>query len=294
MRNTQLAVGGDSGASGLFSPEALRRAWRVIRRNGATPGVDQVTIRQFERDLEGNLGSLRRELVGGMYEPRPVKRVLVPKRGGGMRPIAIWTLRDRVAQRAVHDYLVPIFEPRFLDCNYGFRPGRSVADAVGAVIAARDRGSRWVVDADIQDCFGSLQPARLLSQVKAWVSDPTIPTLIESWLGAEICNPAQGYGATAAASQGGVITPLLANLYLHGFDTQVARRVGTGALVRFADDFLILLRRRREAQRTLEASRRALHRLGLELSPHKTRLVHFDEGFKFLGVYFIGGEHYQL
>jgi RNA-directed DNA polymerase len=278
----------------IFSAEALRRAWQVVRRNGATPGVDRVTMRQFERNRDRNLARLREELVSGTYEPLPVQRVLVPKPGRGLRPLAIWSLRDRVAQRAVHDYLVPILEPRFLDCSYGFRPGRSVADAVQAVIGARDASRRWVVDADIEDCFGSLDHRRLVGQVRAWVQEPAVVALVEKWLRARIYNPARGLPATAAASQGGVITPLLANLYLHAFDVQVTRIVSYGTLVRFADDFVILCRRRREAEVALVAARQALGRLRLRLNPRKTQLVHFDQGFKFLGVFFLRNEHFYL
>lgn len=278
----------------LFSPEALRRAWQVVRRNGATPGVDRVTMRQFERNRDRNLARLREELVSGTYEPLPVQRVLVPKPGRGLRPLAIWSLRDRVAQRAVHNYLVPIVEPRFLDCSYGFRPGRSVADAVQAVIGARDASRRWVVDADIEDCFGSLDHRRLVGQVRAWVQEPAVVALIEKWLRARIYNPARGLPATAAASQGGVITPLLANLYLHAFDVQVTRIASYGTLVRFADDFVIMCRRRREAEVALVAARQALGRLRLRLNPRKTQLVHFDQGFKFLGVFFLRNEHFYL
>jgi len=278
----------------LFPPEALRRAWQTVRRNGATPGVDRVTIRRFERDLDRNLGQLRQELVDGTYKPLPVKRILVPKPRGGLRPLAIWSLRDRVAQRVVHDYLVPICEPRFLDCSYGFRPGRSVADAVQAVTGARDANRRWVVDADIQDCFGSLDRRRLMKHVRAWVDELTVIALIEEWLRARVYNPARGLPATAAASQGGVITPLLANLYLHSFDVRVTRIVSYGTLVRFADDYVILCRRRRGAQAALVAARQALGHLGLRLNPHKTRIVHFDHGFKFLGVFFLRNEHFYL
>jgi len=232
--------------------------------------------------------------MGGTYEPLPVQRVLVPKPGGGLRPLAIWTLRDRVAQRVVHDHLVPILEPHFLDCSYGFRPGRSVADAVQAVIEARDAGRRWVVDADIEDCFGSLDRQRLVKQARAWIPEPVVVGLIEKWLRARVYNPARGQPATAAASQGGVITPLLANLYLHSFDVQVTKGVSYGTLVRFADDFVILCRRRWEAETALAAARQALGRLRLRLNPHKTRLVHFDQGFKFLGVFFLRSEHFYL
>ncbi len=232
--------------------------------------------------------------MNGSYEPLPVQRVLVPKPKGGLRPLAIWTLRDRVAQRVVHDYLVPIVEPRFLDCSYGFRPGRSVKDAVRAVTGARDAGRRWVVDADIEDCFGSLDRRRLMKQVRAWVSEPVVVTLIEKWFRARVYNPARGQPAVAAASQGGVITPLLANLYLHPFDEQITRVVSWGTPVRFADDFVILCRRRREAESALAAARQALGRMGLRINERKTRVVYFDEGFKFLGVFFLRNEHFYL
>jgi RNA-directed DNA polymerase len=282
------------GAQALFSPEALQRAWQVVRRNGAAPGVDRVTIRRFERDLDRNLNRLREELLSGTYEPHPVQRVLVPKPKGGLRPLAIWTLRDRVAQRVVHDHLMPIVDRHFLDCNYGFRPGRSVDDAVQAVIKAREANRRWVVDADIEDCFGSLDQRRLVKQVRKWTREPVVLTLIEMWLRARVYNPARGQPATAAASQGGVITPLLANLYLHSFDVQVTRTVPYGTLVRFTDDFVILCRRRREAEAALAAARQALGRLRLQINPHKTQLVHFDQGFKFLGVFFLRNEHFYL
>jgi group II intron reverse transcriptase/maturase len=278
----------------IFSPEALRRAWQVVRRNGATPGVDRVTMRQFGRQLGENLARLRRELVSGSYEPQPVRRLLVPKPDGGLRPLAVWTLRDRVAQRVVHDYLVPILEPRFLDCSYGFRPGRSVADAVQAVIAARDADQRWIVDADIEDCFGSLDHRLLMRQVSACVPQTVVASLIEKWLRARIYNPARGQPATAAASQGGVITPLLANLYLHDFDVRVTQAVSYGTLVRFADDFVILCQRRRGAEAALTAARQALGSLRLRLNMHKTQVVHFDQGFKFLGVFFLRNEHFYL
>lgn len=295
MKDRQLiAKASPAQSEELFSPEALRRAWRVIRHNGPTPGVDRVTIRQFEQNLASNLAGLRNQLSRGTYEPLPVRRVMVPKRDGGLRPLAIWTLRDRVAQRAVHDYMLPILEPRFLDCSYGFRPGRSVADAVQAMIEARDGGRRWVVDADIEDCFGSLDCRLLMKQVRKWVPEQAAVRLIEKWLRASVHNPARGQPATAAASQGGVITPVLSNVYLHAFDLRVTRRARHASLVRFADDFVILCRRRQEAERALAVAREALGRLKLRLNRRKTRVLHFDQGFKFLGVFFLRNEHFYL
>ncbi|MBN1814840.1 MAG: group II intron reverse transcriptase/maturase [Anaerolineae bacterium] len=278
----------------LFSPEAMRRAWQVIRHNGTTPGVDRVSQREFERHLDRNLEALRQELISGTYEPLPVKRVLVPKAGGDWRPLAIWALRDRVAQRVVHEYLLAHLEPVFLDCSYGFRPGRSTRDAADAIVAAREAGRRWVVDADIEDCFGSLDSRRIVTQVRAQVPDRAVVDLIVKWLGANIANPAGKRSAHAAASQGGVITPLLANLYLHAFDLQMQRQVRHNTLVRFADDFIVLCQQQREAERALSVARHALRRLRLRLNPYKTRIVHFDEGFKFLGFFFLRDEVFPL
>jgi len=281
-------------AAAIFSPEAMRRAWQSVRRNGAAPGVDRITIRRFSRRLDENLAELRGTLLEGTYKPRPVKRVLVPKPNGGMRPLAIWTLRDRVAQRVVHDYLVPIVEPEFLDCSYGFRPGRSVKDAVEALISARDAERRWVVDADIKDCFGSLDRRVLLRQARALIDSKSVIRLIERWFDARIYNPVRGQPRRAMASQGGVITPLLANLYLHRFDVHLTGALPRGSMVRFADDFVILCRRRRQAETALAVARQTLASIRLSLNPHKTRLVHFDEGFKFLGVFFLRNEHFYL
>jgi CRISPR-associated protein Cas1 len=151
-----------------------------------------------------------------------------------------------------------------------------------------------VVDADIEDCFGSLNERLLVRQVRSLVPDEVVVNLIEKWLHARIYNPTRGQPRQALASQGGVITPLLANLYLHRFDTEVVRKVPYGTLVRFADDFVILCQRRRQARTALVAARQALKGIKLRLNPHKTQLVHFDEGFKFLGVFFLRDEYFYL
>jgi group II intron reverse transcriptase/maturase len=293
-KREQMLASGAQAASPLFSPEALRRAWQVIRRNGTTPGVDRVSQRDFERALNHNLAALGEELSSGVYEPLPVKQVLVPKGNGDWRPLAIWALRDRIAQRVVHEYLLAHLEPVFLDCSYGFRPGRSVKEAVEAVVEAREAGRRWVVEADIEDCFGSLDPRHIAAQVRTQVPDRVVVDLIEKWLRANIANPTGKRPARAAASQGGVITPLLANLYLHSFDVQMQRQARHSTLVRFADDFVILCQRQVEAERALAIARQALRRLRLRLNVQKTRVVHFDAGFKFLGVFFLRDEVFPL
>jgi len=274
-----------------FSRDALHRAWRQVRASGGGPGVDGESIRAFESDLEAKLAELGQELEKGTYRPRGVRRVFVPKPKEGLRPLAIWTLRDRVAQRAVYNYLEPTFESQFLDCSHGFRPGRSVQTAVDAVLAARDARLRWVLDADIKDCFDEIRPDLLMRLVRQQVRDRVILQLLTAWLQARILN-ARGQARAAGTAQGGVLSPLLCNVYLHPFDEALT---GQGLrLVRYADDLVVLCRRRREAQAARQVVQRQLGRLPLKLNPHKTQVVHFDEGFKFLGVFFLRNEHFWL
>ncbi|MDW8318524.1 MAG: group II intron reverse transcriptase/maturase [Anaerolineae bacterium] len=274
-----------------FGAEALRRAWQQVKANGGGPGVDGLDIAAFEAHLDAHLAALQTELCQGTYRPQPVRRVLIPKRNEGLRPLAIWTLRDRVAQRAVLNALEPIFEPQFLACSHGYRPGRSTQTASDAVVAARNEGLRWVLDADIQDCFDSIDPELLMQMLRRQVRDRHMLRLVELWLQARILS-ASGQVRAAGAAQGGVLSPLLSNIYLHPFDVALTRQ-GL-RLVRYADDFVVLCRRRRDAEEAQAAAEAALQDLRLQLNPHKTRLVHFDQGFKFLGRFFVRDEVYEL
>ena len=269
----------------LFSDNALRRAWQMVRRNGNSPGIDGVTMQTFARQLDVELKRLRGEVLSGQYQPQPVKRFYVEKTSGKNRPLALWTVRDRIAQRVIHDYLTPIFEGMFLPCSYGFRPGRSTADAVAAVERAYQSKRRWVVDADIQACFDSIPIDLLKRQVKRSVPSTLARRLIGQWLD----TPVQGQlGERAGVSQGSVISPQLANLYLHRFDQMIFSALPGVFLVRFADDFVVLCRRRDEAEWALTVAGRSLANLKLQLNPDKTRVVHFQEGFSFLGIQFKG------
>jgi group II intron reverse transcriptase/maturase len=273
----------------LFSMNALRRAWRLVRRSGPSPGTDGVTQDQFEERLDVELNRLRQHLIGGTYQPQPVRRFYIKKASGKQRPISIWSMRDRVAQRVVHDYLTPLLERFFLDCSYGFRPERSVDHAIQAVIAARDRGLVWVLDTDISDCFGSIQPALLMAQLRRVVPSVVVLKLVDQWLHTPVAGgPAR---EKASVSQGGVISPQLANLYLHRFDEMILAALPQAQLVRFADDFVIVSRSEQEAAWSLDVARRSLENLRLALNMRKTRIVHFDEGFTFLGVVFKGRWH---
>lgn len=287
------AAGSSAGLREAFARHNLDRAWLQVKRNGGGPGIDGVTLAQFERERQQQLDSLRREILAQTYRPIEVKNVWVPKRSGeGQRPLALWAIRDRVAQRAAVDYLEPHFEQRFLDCSFGFRPGRGVQDAITRIVTLRDQGLRWVVDADIKDCFDSIDPARLMARLRSELHDGGLLWLLQSWIDARIMNALSGRRPTAGTSQGGPISPLLANVYLHPLDE---RLTGAGLqLVRYADDLVILCRRRQEAEAAHNLLQQALSDVQLALNSNKTRLVHFDEGFQFLGYFFLRGEHHYL
>ncbi|RMG95680.1 MAG: hypothetical protein D6706_11625 [Chloroflexi bacterium] len=276
----------------LFSMDALRRAWIKVKAVGGAAGEDGETVERFETDLETNLLALRSELLKGRYRPRRVLRVFIPKPGGDLRPLGLWSVRDKIVQRVVYDCIEPYFEREFLDCSYGFRPGRGIADVVTAVIAHREAHRRWVADIDIKKCFDNLDPTLLRRFVRRQVRDPLILKLVQAWLRARVFNALSGPDTLAGASQGAVISPLLANVYLHHLDVQLVRR--GFHVVRYADDLLILERRKQRAEHAMQAAATALKRIKLEINPFKSRLVHFDEGFQFVGVFFVKNRHYYL
>ncbi|MCB9452444.1 MAG: group II intron reverse transcriptase/maturase [Anaerolineaceae bacterium] len=278
----------DPSADRLFSMNALRRAWLQVRRSGKSPGSDQVTPESFEANLDTELNRLRQQLMYGRYQPQPIRRFYIKKASGKERPISIWAIRDRVAQRVVADYLTPLFDAMFLDCSYGFRPGRSVNEAVQAVVTARDSGLDWIVDTDIQDCFGSIDPRLLLGQVEKVVTNEAVIKLIALWLETPV---GESRRQVAGVSQGGVISPLLANLYLHRFDEMMLAALPQSRLIRFADDFIVLSQTDDEASWGLDVARRSLENLRLALNMRKTRITNFEEGFVFLGVTFKGQEY---
>jgi RNA-directed DNA polymerase len=282
-----------------FAPASLAEAWRKVRTNGGAPGPDKQSVEDFEHRLEQNLSDLGGELRSGRYRPQAALRVWLPKNGGepgDMRPISILNVRDRVVQRAAHAALAPFYEQRFLDCSYGFRESRGVKDAVAQVTRLRDAGLRWVVDGDIRKCFESLEHSVLLRLLERDLGDVRYVALIERWLRAGVLGAGGRRGPVEVqergVSQGAAISPLLANVYLHEFDAAMssARR----ALVRYADDWVILCRSQDEAERALEEARGALAKIKLIVNPHKTRITEFDAGWSFLGAFFVKSEQYWV
>lgn len=276
----------------LFTQASLRQAWRAVKQAKGGPGVDGITLQAFEAVLDKELGALQLELASGAYQPQPVRQVLVPKANGGLRPLAIWALRDRVAQRAVYELLAPRFEEEFLPCSFGFRNGRSVQDAIATLESYRDQNLRWVVDADIQDCFDTIHATKLLKLVAQRVRHRLLRHYIAGWLNAEIFNSADGLPKRAGTSQGNVLSPLLANIYLHEVDQALMKH--NLAYLRYADDFLICCRYKADALAAQALSRQVLADWGLQLNERKTRIVHFDQGFTWLGYFLLRREVYQV
>lgn len=237
--------------AGLFRREAFYRAWQQVRRNGPSAGIDHVSVEKFGQNLRHEIGKLRAELIEGRYTPRPVQRYYKRKASGKLRPLSIWAVRDRMAQRVILNYLTPLLEARYLECSFGFRPGRRLDQAWKAVMAAHRQHLRWVVDADITDCFDSIPVAPLMAQVRTVIPEPRAIELIDSWLHTPIAGQR---GVVAGVSQGAVISPQLTNLYLHQLDVTLSR-FPMVRMVRFADDFVVLCPNRAVAQTALQLTR---------------------------------------
>lgn len=271
--------------------DVLERAWRNVRENRGAAGVDRTTIVQIEAEgVDVFLDALQQELVEGRYRPRPVRRVYIPKPGRSeTRPLGIPVVRDRVVQAATKLVLEPIFEADFRDCSFGFRPKRSQHDALDAIKRAVMSGRRWVIDADIRGFFDALDPKILEQLVCERISDRRVLKLLRGWLRAGVLEGETLLHPETGTPQGGVISPLLANVYLNALDRAwEERRGGLGVLVRFADDLVVLCRTKAQAEAALAQLRALLADLGLELADAKTRLVCVDEdgeGFDFLGFH---------
>lgn len=273
----------------MCDPDILQCAWEAVRANRGAPGVDGETIEAIEqRGVTSFLAELREALQQGRYRPAPARRVDIPKASGGVRHLDIPALRDRVGQQAAHLMLLPIFEADFLPCSYGFRPKRSAHQALEQIRQVANHGHEWVVDADIRDCFGAIDHGKLLRAVGQRISDRRVLKLLRKWLTAGVLADGQVI-PSAGTAQGNPISPLLANAFLHWLDRLWARRCQhLGVLVRYCDDLVVLCRTEVQAHEALRQLEAILGRLGLQLHPHKTRLVQLTEGregFDFLGFH---------
>jgi RNA-directed DNA polymerase len=269
----------------VYSAANLNAGFGAVQANGGAAGVDHVKIDDFAKDLEANLDKLARALWRGTYQPQAVRRVYIPKPDGTQRPLGIPTVRDRVVQAALRHVLEPIFERDFAEHSYGFRPGRGCQDALRRVDQLLKSGHHHVVDADLKSYFDTIPHERLMERIRSKVADGRVLHLLEQFLTQGVLDGLEEWSPDEGTPQGAVISPLLANIYLDPLDHLLAEQ-GL-AMVRYADDFVILCRTPEEAQRALALVQQWTTQVGLTLHPTKTRLVDIrKEGFDFLGYHF--------
>lgn len=276
----------------VYNPRTLYRAWHLVRARKGGGGVDRVSLEQYDKQLDQRLAKLSAKLKKGQYEPKPVKRVYIPKPGSKeKRPLGIPTVEDRIVQTALQLVIGPIFEIDFSPHSYGFRPGRGCKDALREVDGLLKQGHEWIVDADLKSYFDTINHGKLMSLVRAKVADGLVLDLLEAYLKQGLINELKEWEPTEEGTpQGAVISPLLANLYLNELDHLLC---GHGhRMVRYADDFVILAQTREEAEKALALTRDWTAKRNLVLHPEKTRLVGHKEGFEFLGYRFENGNRF--
>lgn len=274
----------------VYKRKNLAMAWGKVKANRGSGGIDGLSLTAFEGQLNQQLDRLRRELKEDTYQPQPVRQHPIPKRDkpGEYRMLGIPTIYDRVCQQALLNRLEPIFEPIFDEASFGYRRGRSTKDALRKIWKEIQGGSEWIVDADLRDFFGTVDHEKLLTLVAQRVADGRVLRLIRAMLKAGSYGKGRLFPSERGTPQGGVVSPLLSNILLTPFDREM-RRKGY-QLTRYADDWVITCRTAAEARAAVDAALRILKQLGVELHPQKTRIVHVQQGFEFLGYKIKRGE----
>ena len=267
--------------TGRINMQLMSDAFRAVKRNKGKAGIDKVSIEMFTKQLDQNLEALMRNLKQGTFQPRPVRRTYIDKGGGKLRPLGIPTVRDRVAQEVLRRLLSPLFEPLFHDDSHGFRPGRSCHTAMERLLETWRSGHRHVLDADISGFFDGIPHEVIMRGLTNVVADGNILRLAQKFLTAGVLEDGVVQSTTLGTPQGGVLSPLLANIALNFLDWHLDK-LGY-RFVRYADDFVVLCRTERQAKEAHQAVKLFIEQLGLTLSPEKTHITTFRKGFTFVG-----------
>lgn len=270
--------------TGRITEKLMYKAFKAVKKNRGAAGIDKVTIAMYESNLPENLRSLMKELKQGLYKPKPLRRRLIPKGEGKTRPLGIPAVNCRVAQEVLRQLINPIFERRFHDNSFGFRPGRNCHKAIERMLELSQQGYRHVVDIDIKGFFDNIPHSLIMESLAAKIADGNILNAIERILNSGVMEEGILKPTTKGTPQGGVISPLLANTALDHLDWFLEEH--KLRFVRYADDFVVLCRTKSEAEEALEIIQSFLNEMKLETSPEKTKVGHFSEGFNFLGFKF--------
>ena len=267
--------------TGRITEDLMLKAFKAVKKNRGAAGIDKVSIAMYESNLTENLLSLMKELKQGLYEPKPLRRVHIPKGDGKTRPLGIPPVKCRIAQEVLRRLINPTFEGRFHDNSFGFRPGRNCHQAVERMLELAQLGYRYVVDVDIKGFFDNIPHSLIMESLTAKIADGNILNTIERLLNSGVMEEGKIRPTTKGTPQGGVISPLLANAVLDHLDWFLEDL--KLHFVRYADDFVVLCKTRAEAENALETIRNFLNSMNLEVSPEKTKVSTFSEGFNFLG-----------
>lgn len=267
--------------TGRITEDLMFKAFKAVKKNRGAAGIDKVTISMYEKNLSQNLLSLMRELKKGTYQPAPLKRVYIPKGDGKTRPLGIPSIKCRIAQEVIRRLINSIFESRFHDNSFGFRMGRNCHQAVERMLQYAEQGYRYVVDVDIKGFFDNIPHDLIMESLASRIADGNILNLIEKLLNSGVMEEGKIKPTLKGTPQGGVISPLLANITLDHLDWFLDKH-GLN-FVRYADDFVILCKSETEAKKALELVQNFLNGMKLETSPEKTKVSHFSKGFDFLG-----------
>ena len=272
----------------IYRPDILWRAWIEVKKNGGSAGIDGISIEEIDKgDVKAYLAKIKQELEQDTYKPQPVLRVYIPKSDGSQRPLGIPTVKDRIIQQACKIVIEPIYEANFLETSYGFRPKKSATQAIETIKEALVRGW-WVVDLDIRKYFDNIDHQILMSLIERKISDRRVIKMLKRWLKAGVIEEGKYTPTNIGSPQGGVISPLLANIYLHVLDKYWEEQFKElGQIFRYADDAVVVCRTEKQARQALEVIERIMKKLKLTLHPDKTKIVNIQkEGFDFLGFHF--------